>query len=341
MAYNLKDYVFGNSSDSLIKSGEGVFLSGYNIVDTGGGNDRIEAYGKDGQFEDHGAGSSESLPEVGILLSPVLPVLKMSAGSDRLIGYGGDGASKDPDEGDLDDGQDGAIGILNEGLIDLGSGKGSPEYISGTGGDGGNGGQAGSLTDGDGGNGGIGIDNWGIILTGNAADQIIGTGGTGGVRGDTIGGDGSDGTGIQNSSSGKIATNGGDDIIAGFSLDAPAISNAGIIELGKGNDQLIGIREDGTTEFSGSGYYYLGSGSDVVRGFGEGKFVGGSGNDSLFIDASKYSASEFVLSSDMNSNGFYELTWQGVKMELMSFESINGVQFGGLIGTSFSLSTGG
>jgi hypothetical protein len=343
MSYNLKNFVFGNASDTLTKAGEGIFLSGYNIVDTGGGNDIIEASGKDGELGAHGSPAS---PEVGILLSPELPILKMSNGSDRLIGHGGNGDSVPDPQFDSGDGQDGAAGIKNNGVIDMGTGKGSPEYISGTGGDGGDGGQSGTFEDGDGGNGGIGIDNEGTILTGNAADQIIGTGGTGGLPGDPfIAGAGSDGNGISNAGTGKIATYGGDDIITGVSTGVPAISNNGIIDMGKGNDQLIGTNDDATAsdanvEFIGQGYYYLGSGSDVVSGFGSGKFDGGSGNDALLIDPTEYlEFTQFTLSSNVNSNGFYELSGPGgYKMELIGFETINGTPFGQLIGETFTFS---
>jgi hypothetical protein len=97
-----------------------------------------------------------------------------------------------------------------------------------------------------------GIDNYGIINTGNGDDSIIVEGGSY-ESGTTYG--------IKN--------------------------YGGAINMGDGNDSIIanaGFESDPNS----SGAWFLGEGEDYIKGFGNGDFYGGNGNDTLELTPGSY-----------------------------------------------------
>jgi Ca2+-binding RTX toxin-like protein len=124
------------------------------------------------------------------------------------------------------------------------------------------------------------------IDTRNGDDLITGNG----IIGINIGfssyintGDGNDTITTINSTQGlkndgTINTgDGDDDIISEF------INNSGIIDTGNGNDSLISYRG-----FNGKGDIFLGDGTDYLKGFGNGKFNGKEGEDTLELTSGTY-----------------------------------------------------
>jgi hypothetical protein len=156
---------------------------------------------------------------------------------------------------------------------------------------------------------GYGIQNYdgntdagGIINTGAGKDTIIATGSTYGIynfnaietgTGDDII-DTDDGhdiiTGIANSAdfggifntiNGIINTGNGSDIITGIGVIG--IYNDGTINTGNGKDCIVA---DGG--FNGIGSVFLGDGKDSLKGFGNGTFNGGNGQDARELTSGSY-----------------------------------------------------
>jgi len=113
--------------------------------------------------------------------------------------------------------------------------------------------------------GGTGIDNGGIIDTGDSNDTITGTSGYSGIF-----------------NSGSIYTGNGNDIITGTG-STNGIDNQNTINTGNGEDSIIA---DGG--FSGMGSVFLGNGNDCFKGFGTGNFNGGNGTDTLKLTSGSY-----------------------------------------------------
>ena len=115
---------------------------------------------------------------------------------------------------------------------------------------------------------GLGINNQGLMITGNGNDRITGI--------TTIGG-----ASIFNSHSATIDTGDGNDIIIGISL--PDIYNAGTINTGNGNDSIIS--EGG---FNGIGSFFLGDGKDYLKSFGSSNLNAGNCKDTLELSSGSY-----------------------------------------------------
>lgn len=137
----------------------------------------------------------------------------------------------------------------------------------------------------------IGIGNGGSIHTGIGHDRITGTGGNYGVV-----------------NSGTINTADGNDVITGNGA-TKGIENYGSILTGDGSDSVNALRGG----FSGLGTTNLGSGSDILRGFGTGTFYGGPGSDTLIFNPGIYTITAAAP-------GFYQITNLGVQMTVSSFE---------------------
>ena len=136
-----------------------------------------------------------------------------------------------------------------------------------------------------------GIANGGLIHTGIGHDRINGTGGNYGVV-----------------NTGTINTTDGNDVITGNGV-TKGIENNGSILTGDGNDSVNALQGG----FSGLGTTNLGSGNDVLRGFGTGTFVGGPDSDTLIFNPGIYTVTTV-------SPGVYQITNLGIQMTVSSFE---------------------
>jgi len=176
------------------------------------------------------------------------------------------------------------------------------------------------------GTGEFGIGNSGIIDTGNGNDVITGTStGNGSAisqfpSGIINTGDGNDvitatdGNDSDLRNWGFIGTGDGDDLITSSAI----IYNEGVIETGNGDDSIIvdgGVDENGNRYSiknnggainmgdgndiiianegfesgpNSSGAWFLGEGEDYIKGFGNGDFYGGNGNDTLELTSGTY-----------------------------------------------------
>ena len=208
-----------------------------------------------------------------------------------------------------------------------------------------------------GGGSGIAIYGAGTINTGNGNDSIIATGAYDGLTNngdfvvsiniDTGNGDdiitgqsiGSSGNGITNS--GIINTGDGDDIITGGATGTGAgIQNfgTGVIDTGNGND-IVDALHGGFSTFNGIGIFILGKGADIIKGFGSGRFDGGSGKDMLL-----FGAGEYEVSASANGDGFYTVSKGGINMFVKDFEFIGSASnpssafdFSSALGGSFTI----
>jgi hypothetical protein len=305
--------------------GDGIeFNNG--TIDTGSGNDTIDATGRfyginnsnlGGLFGgtiDTGSGN-DTIVGNGFFTSPFLGgtgiansgIIKTGTGNDTISGTGTGNSLSDTS---------GSYGIQNVyrgggGTVTIDTGDGN-DTISGTGGD-------------------IGIINF------NASDITIDTG----DGNDTISGKGGD-LGIYNT--GIVKTGQGNDIITGISigegtvnpfLGRAGISNGGTINTGAGNDTVDAL----TGGFSGTGNTMLEQGNDILKGFGTGYFDGGHGKDTLIFGTGSY-----TVSLGTNSGGFYTISSGGIDMLVKSFESIGSAtfpadtfNFSSVIGGSFTI----
>jgi hypothetical protein len=187
-----------------------------------------------------------------------------------------------------------------------------------------------------------GIDNDGIIDTGDGGSTIIGQAlaiGNGGTTannpdnyisgvgiknaGTIVTGDQSDyingvggSFGIYNTSEGSISSGLGDDVITGRSTggsNGVGIFNNGSISTGAGADVIDAL----TGGFSGNGKIHLGSGNDSLKGFGTGYFNGGNGKDYLIFGAGTYTVRSLGIGSE-----YYVITQGTTSMSVKDFEFI-------------------
>jgi hypothetical protein len=122
----------------------------------------------------------------------------------------------------------------------------------------------------------LGVENGGVMDTGDGNDIIIGTNITADPYQRYL-------AGINNGD--KIITGNGNDLIIG--TGSTGIYNLGIINTGNGDDSLIangGFESDSNM----SGSVLLGNGTDYLKGFGNGKFNGGNGRDTLELTPGSY-----------------------------------------------------
>lgn len=142
-----------------------------------------------------------------------------------------------------------------------------------------------------------GIQNSGRIITGKGNDKIFGRG---------------EENGINNLYSGDyIATGKGKDKITGVG-GTHGIINYGTISTGPGED-IVDATKGG---FWGTGKTNLGTGNDLLKGFGLGFFDGGSGNDKVLFTQGTYTIIGNTIASE------------GMTMNVNNFEVIGGVRGG-------------
>ena len=173
----------------------------------------------------------------------------------------------------------------------------------------------------------VGIRNGGVIDTGRENDLITGVGGQSGIYNalliDTgIGNDRIIGTGgsagIVNF--GTINTGNGNDTIIG---KGQGISNFGTIDTGKGRDIVDaidgGFNRSGGDVFGLIGSTSLGSGNDMIKGFGGGRFDGGTGKDKILFSEGTYTIAGRLITEE---------NLLGMTMNVTNFEKIGGVNGG-------------
>ncbi|MEB3333351.1 MAG: hypothetical protein VKP70_00020 [Cyanobacteriota bacterium] len=136
-----------------------------------------------------------------------------------------------------------------------------------------------------------GIANAGMIFLGTGNDRIAGVGGNIGIR-----------------NFGTIHAGEGHDIITGQGATT-GIENWGTILTGLGDDTVNAL----TGGFAGLGILDLGSGNDVLRGFGTGTFDGGLGIDILDFQPGNYTITA-------SGGGAYRISKGGLQMTVSRFE---------------------
>ena len=150
------------------------------------------------------------------------------------------------------------------------------------------------------GNYGDGIGNSGTINTGEGDDSIKATG---------SGGD----YGMVNNKRGQIIMGAGNDYIEVTSDRIfGSLQNDGTIDTGAGKDIVDALKGG----FTGDGKTYLGSGNDTLKGFGTGKFYGGTGVDIIRFGEGTYTISKSTI------------TYGAAPMSAKQFEQIGGVNGG-------------
>lgn len=125
--------------------------------------------------------------------------------------------------------------------------------------------------------------------------------------------------GIFNRRSSTIDTGDGRDTITGINTgigtESAGIYNNGLIDTGA-DDDIVDALDGG---FRGSGTIRLGTGNDILKGFGSGTFRGDNGLDRILLGEGNYTISGGTITSD------------GVTMNVSGFEGIGGAN-GGLFG---------
>ncbi len=299
------DRIKGNNNDISFNYNFSAAISNRSYdFNTGDGNDTIEGNGgirgiyNEGSINT-GKGKDTIIASVKVYDTGFLALSNSSFSTIPII-----------DTGEDDDiiTVDGAI--FNGGIID--TGNGDDLIVSNVSGDGYfNPGIDNSnvIETGDGndtieGNGGIrGINNRGAINTGNGKDIIIASsqnifeGSSSFFNGSTIDtGDDNDtitstgviyNEGVINTGNGddSIIVNGGIDNITGTAYGI--YNNGGSIDTGNGNDFII-ANEGFESGSNSSGSVFLGEGEDYIKGFGNGDFYGGNGNDTLELTPGTY-----------------------------------------------------
>lgn len=295
--FNLASYRFSSRSDVLNETG--IYLDSGGLVSTGRGGDSITGTGLIGTD----GGFAGGIGGAGIFNSGTL---RTEQGNDVIKAQGGMGGAG---SGTNSNGGKGGEGIVNNATIATGS---EDDFLIGTGGSGGSSTAFGGVV-------GHGIVNNGIIDMGDGNDLVTGIGGAGGI-GPLFTGDG--GGGIINY--GTIMTGKGNDTITGVGLKGFSNSESGRIDTGSGNDTIDAL----VGGFSGTGLTSLGNDRDTLKGFGTGRFDGGSGVDTLLIGSpGTYTIS--ALGSDLS--GFYTVSNGVTNMYLQNFEFIGNANTGGIL----------
>jgi hypothetical protein len=283
------DVIIGvsNSQEGNLLYGYGILNYGYeSIINTGDGNDIIIGIG-------HGSINDFSID--GILNQG--GTINTGDGDDIIIGthtYSGinNNAESTLDTGNGNDtitGTGSSFGIQNHFTFNTGDGN---DKITGTA----------NLS-------GYGITNIGTMDTGAGNDEITGT--NTGTNANSLG--------IYNFSGNTIDTGDGNDKITGTGA-SNGIYNNGIIRTGDGKDSIIA---DGG--FNGTGSVFLENGKDYLKGFGNGNFNGGNGQDTLELTSGSYTvgrsgtAVNFTNGSTiMNTSKFEQLIAGGTTYDFNS-----------------------
>jgi hypothetical protein len=288
MTIELSNLTFTEQDDIVPASGAEQILN-TGIANTLAGNDSIHGTGDDYGFENVGT-------------------LNTDDGNDIITGYAlngngitiGFGSTLDSGKGnDVIIGQSSQYdgnAIVNRGVFNTGDGDDTIIcYSSGY---------------------GIITDSGSILDTGNGEDSISFTGSFIN-RGEVFLGDGNDrisqsrtfapnienfnfiGTGDGDDriwgnviyNEGVINTGHGNDSITAYEAShtggGTIYNNGGRIDTGDGNDSII-VEEGFESGPNSSGAWLLGEGEDYIKGFGNGDFYGGSGNDTLELTPGTY-----------------------------------------------------
>ena len=293
-------------NDRIIGTGDNYGIYNFGALNTSDGNDVIigVSNSQEGNFNVYSSGifnrggtintgdGDDKITGTGLRgIILYQDILDTGTGSDTITGTGnfgilnnfifntGDGNDKITGNSNFAD-----PGIINIGTINTGAGN---DEITGTN-------PSGGELSYEGNNWGIYNFSGNIIDTGDGKDKITGTGYSYGIynTGTIHTGDGSDiitgtstsegGYGIYHQ--GIINTGNGDDsIIANGGIH----NNGGAINMGDGNDSII-ANEGFQSGPNSSGAWLLGEGDDYIKGFGNGDFYGGNGNDTLELTSGTY-----------------------------------------------------
>jgi hypothetical protein len=281
----------GAREDGIVNTGTFYTAEGDDVIDAGGSR-RVGIKIADGSIFDTGNGNDHiggSGFSAGI--SNASFTFNTGDGNDTIVGGGG------------------SMGIENKGLISTGNGK-DTIIAQASGGSyyGGSDDIGPALSNfstidtgddddiitasGDIENGNGGIENGGSIYTGYGDDSIISHGyfsnsgtvfledGNDSIAVDTNFPDG----GLTNYN-GTIDTGDGNDTIT-----SGVIYNEGTIDTGDGDDSII---VDGGFQSGSSGIVFLGNGKDYFKGFGNGEFSGGNGEDTLELTSGTYTVGKW------------------------------------------------
>ena len=320
------DYTLEGKEDKLS-------LSADVEVRTGGGSDYLLGIGGIGDNSNRDSGSGIS---IGGNLQGKAGILKTEDGNDVLIG-----TAKNPrravgirNRGIIDTGKGedfisgnatpkgtfgGGInyGIRNDSLGTVSTGEGNDSIF----------GKAKARVS-------RGIENYSNISTGEGDDSIIGIAeakSNGGVGGRI---------GIRQANLGAIDMGDGDDLIRGegrtLGIENPGsvnigIQNGGVINMGKGNDTVDAL----TGGFSRSGTVgtvNLGKGEDLILGFGEQIVDGGEGYDTAMLGINKDDAGIFISGASGSTVDLSDVAFSGnseepFKVEIGTMTFINVEQF--------------
>jgi hypothetical protein len=189
---------------------------------------------------------------------------------------------------------------------------------------------------------GFGILNRGSIYTGNGNDLITGIGGGGIINDNRI--DTSNGNDIIIGigprailNFGYISTGSGNDFIIAYgnitntnSMDlgdgndsiivTGNISNIGNIFTGNGNDSIItygSLNRDGYGSF-----VELEDGNDYFKGFGDGRYGGGNGQDTLELPPGNYTIEKWFTTVTFTEDSTFTSPSQKARMNTLNFEKL-------------------
>ncbi len=267
--YNKGTINTGTGNDTITVSGSNVGIYNFGLIDTGAGNDIITGIGTgNGTFAIGNYGTintgtgNDSITGVttnnGIGIYSTFGTINTGSGNDTITGISTGSGISSTDTLIFN------IGIFNdEFTVDTGTGN---DIITGT--------------------GNFGISNTGTINTGAGNDSITG-----------------------------ISTGAGNGFIGGGTVETSGdsgIYNTGTINTGAGSDTVNAI----IGGFSGDGLIDLGTGNDTLIGFGAGNFYGGNGIDKILLGEGIY-----VISGSTIHSGV-------VTMNASQFERIGGANGG-------------
>ena len=124
-------------------------------------------------------------------------------------------------------------------------------------------------------------------------------------------------TGWETDSS--INTGNGNDTITGYGKYGIILDKNSTINTGDGKDTVDAL-EASDLGFDNDGTIHLGAGNDILKGFGFGKFYGGTGKDKILLGKGKYKVSDSKIVGTVRGD------WE--KITAYEFEKIGGVNGG-------------
>jgi hypothetical protein len=314
----------GNDAVTGRSSSGGFGISNFGKILTGAGNDTITASSSSGNLLglinsgtiDTASGNDSITANAiaarvdskifGIVNSGVNSMISMGAGNDSLTGSSSRAGSGISNGGTI------SMGAGANSITGIGAGSGFSTGISNYSGGSFDGGRiiTGAGPDSITGSGRTGISNSGTISTAGGNDNITGTGSDAAAIG----------YGVFNGVGSTIDMGAGHDILKGSILGGgTGIVNDGTIAMGGGNDTVDALTGGFIADRSSEGVVNLGGGKDLLKGFGNGTFIGGEGIDRIVFSEATYtittSGSGFSIRSSKSPSSL-------VQMKVSEFERI-------------------